>query len=117
MKYFLDTYALVEIANGNTDFAKYPSFECHTSVFNLLELAYHALKAGLPLGDVSNFFKYKLEIRDEWVFEAAKFKRQHSKRELSYADSIGYISALKSGLIFVTGDEQFRDMPGVEFIK
>jgi predicted nucleic acid-binding protein len=38
-------------------------------------------------------------------------------RSLSYADCVGYITARKFGIPFLTGDKEFKDMEGVIFIK
>jgi predicted nucleic acid-binding protein len=46
-----------------------------------------------------------------------KFRKKNKKRNLSYADCIGYIYALKNNLIFLTGDKEFEDLKNVEFVK
>ena len=38
-------------------------------------------------------------------------------KKFSYIDCIGYISAREKKLLFLTGDEQFKEIPGVEFVK
>ena len=38
-------------------------------------------------------------------------------KNLSIPDSIGYITAKRLGIKFLTGDEDFRNFENVEFIK
>ena len=40
MRYFADTYALIEILKGNPNYKRYSEEELVTTEFNLLELAY-----------------------------------------------------------------------------
>ena len=51
------------------------------------------------------------------IKEAMLFSAKHKRQDLSAADCIGYVMAIKLGLKFLTGDRQFRDMAGVEFVK
>ncbi len=39
------------------------------------------------------------------------------KNALSYADAIGYVCALENNLVFVTGDDAFKGLKGVKFLK
>ena len=48
---------------------------------------------------------------------ATEFKIEHAKKELSWADCIGYAIAQQEGLKFLTGDSQFKGMPHVKFVK
>ena len=43
-KYFLDTYALVEIIKGNPKYKEFSNHDLHTSIFNLYELYYNLLR-------------------------------------------------------------------------
>ena len=119
MKYFLDSYAIIEILKGNKVYIKYLDFDCKTSIFNLYEVLYNLLKIDEKSAEDSfkEFLKFQIEIEEGWFIEAAKFKLSHKARGLSYADCIGYIAALKTDRLFLTGDKEFRDMPNVEFVK
>ncbi len=119
MRYFLDTYALIEIIDENPAYEKYLDFECSTCVFNLYELAFQMLKRNeaLAVESFSRFLRFSIRIEDEWLLEAARFKMLHKKKGLSYADCIGYVAAMKSGTVFLTGDKEFKGMPNVEFVK
>ena len=56
-------------------------------------------------------------IPDDVIRAAMLFRKRHKKRDLSYADAIGYAFARKHDVLFLTGDRQFRDLPGVEFVQ
>lgn len=51
------------------------------------------------------------------VKQAAILKIKKSRDNLSLVDCIGYVISLKSGIKFLTGDEKFRNLPNVEFVK
>ena len=93
--YFFDTYAIVEIVRDNQNFEQYAEEDVTLTVFNLAELYWVVLKDyGEEKAD-RVFEEYRegvVEIDDETVKEAMKFRRAHKKRDLSYADAIGYIS-------------------------
>lgn len=120
MDYFFDSSAIIDIINYPE---KNEDFKVRTIITNALNLA-----------EVHNFFLrehgeqtadywaihlnlYFLAITPEIAIEASKFKHQHKKENLSYADCIGYITALKNNLRFLTGDEKFKNKENVEFIK
>ena len=117
MQSFLDTYAMIEILQGNPNFNSFLDKEKYTTDFNLLELAYYLVRNDLQESTIEPFLRFRLDIDKSWFFEAAKLKKEYARREFSYCDAIGYIAAIKSGMIFVTGDQQFKDMPNVEFVK
>ena len=118
--YFLDTYALIEIIKGNKNYQKFLESELFTSIFNLYELYFSLLK-DYNEQTAKKFFKQfrnkVLQIRDEHIFEASKFKLQNIKKKLSYADCVGYTMAFNSNLKFLTGDKEFKDKENVEFVK
>lgn len=51
--------------------------------------------------------------------EAARFRRSmvRSGADCSYVDAWGYATAQWLGIPFLTGDDDFRKVPGVEFVK
>ena len=51
------------------------------------------------------------------IIAANKFRQRHKEKNLSIADCIGYVFAMKNGLAFVTGDKEFKGLPGVEFLS
>ena len=119
LKYFFDTYAIIELISGNSNFAKYINEPFVLTIFNLSELYYFALREYNSDAD-EIFEKYRqgmVKISDEILKEAMKFRKNNKSKDLSYADCIGYIYALKNNLIFLTGDKQFENMKNVEFVK
>lgn len=118
--YFLDTYALIEIIKGNKNYQKFLEYELFTSIFNLYELYFSLLRDYNQQTAKKFFEQFKsrvLQIKDEYIFEASKFKLQNRKQKLSYADCLGYTIALSYNMKFLTGDGEFKDKKNVEFIK
>lgn len=90
-----------------------------TSIFNLFELSYRWMQVdeALAASYFNQFLKFKIEIEDEWVLEAAKFRHDNVRMDFSYVDALGYTAALKTGRLFLTGDKGFSGFPNVEFVK
>ena len=58
-----------------------------------------------------------MDISEDVLKEAIKFRKKNKSKNLSYTDCIGYIYALKNNLMFLTGDKEFKDLKNVEFVK
>jgi uncharacterized protein len=115
---FFDTYAFFEIIRGNPNYKKYENFAALTSIFNLAELNYNLKKEKNK--EIADFITEKyssllVEVTKIDIIEAMDFKIKNKK--LSIPDSIGYILAKKHKVKFLTGDEQFKGMDNVEFVK
>ncbi len=120
MSYFLDSYALIEIVKGNKSYEKYVGEELFTTLYNLYEFYYILLKDfdELTARQFFNRFKSKvINIHDENIFMASKFKLNNIKKRLSYVDCLGYIVALENKIKFLTGDKEFEFFDNVEFVK
>ena len=118
MKYFFDTYALIEVAKNNPDYVDYSSSVVITTIFNLAELYYIILKDFGEERAKTVYYKFKEcvnEISDDVIFGAMKFKQKN--KGLSYTDCVGYAYALHHDLKFLTGDKEFKDVANVEFVK
>ena len=63
------------------------------------------------------FLPIVINVDDSIIKEANRFKYKLKKRKLSYVDCIGYVLACFKKIPFVTGDKEFEDLGGVEFIK
>ena len=63
--------------------------------------------------------KYLVEFDEEDVKEAMRRRLQlrRKKLNLSYADSLGYTVALRLGVRFLTGDEEFQSLDNIEYVK
>ncbi|MBI2151588.1 PIN domain-containing protein [Candidatus Woesearchaeota archaeon] len=119
-EYFFDSYALIEIIKGNPKYFKYSEKAVIITWLNLVEVAYSTF---LDHGEekakkIYNIFKDCVENFD-WTItlNALKLKQKYKKRNLSYADCLGYAFAKERGLIFLTGDGGFEDLENVEFVK
>lgn len=118
--YFFDSYALIEIIKSNPSYAPYIESDVAMTILNLVEITNAVF---LDLGEkkaketYEKFSECVQEITWEITLEAIRIKSKHKKRHLSYADCIGYAFARKNNLLFLTGDKEFKDLPGVEFVK
>ena len=118
--YFFDTYAIIEMLKGNKNYFQYKNFPTSISQWNLAEIYYNSI-INLVLGNPDEIYNlYKdavVEINDDSLKEAMKFRKENKKKDVSYTDCIGYIYAKRNGLKFLTGDKEFENMPNVEFVK
>jgi hypothetical protein len=119
MTYFFDTYALVEMIRGSKDYARFIDESVRTTLFNLGELHYRFLRDGIPNPGFCylEFRNDCIPIESRNVEEAMEFKYMHRTKKFSFIDSLGYVIARENDLLFLTGDEGFRNIPGVEFVK
>ncbi len=118
MKYFFDTYALIELTKNNPNYVEYSDELVITTIFNLVELHYSVFRDFDEEKAKTIYYKFKEcinEVSDEIIFEASKLKLKNKK--LSYTDCVGYTFALRHNLKFLTGDKEFRDMDNVEFAQ
>ncbi len=118
--YFFDTYALVALAEGAQSYRIFTEEEVTTSILNIGELYYVGRGRWGESKAEETATKYSentLELGLEDVLDGAKFRYEHKKLRLSYVDAIGYRSARKNGLVFLTGDRGFRGFPGVELVR
>ncbi len=118
--YFFDTYALIEIIKGNSNYKHYHAVSIILTKFNLIELHYSLLRqVSRHFADsvVDEFSNYVVDVEIDSIKEASMFKRQHKKEKLSLPDAVGYIVAKKLGIKFLTGDKQFENKENVEFVK
>lgn len=122
--FFADTYAIIEILRGNENYRKYADLELATTEFNLLELSYALVrdygksKALKVLSDVKDSFEV-VKVEDEDFVNASEFRLQSRKqgKKLSLIDCLGYVVAKRLNVKFLTGDEEFKDLENVEFVK
>ncbi len=120
LKYFFDSYAIIEILKENPKYSIYTSEIAVLTIFNLAEIYWSALldyeedKANIIF---DTYKKAVIEIDDDTLKEAIKFRKEHKKQDLSYADCVGYVYAKRNNLKFLTGDNKFENLPFVEFVK
>ena|SRR3989338_5603559 len=116
----LDTYILCEISKANVTFIKYLNEHCLINELTLTEFysvvlrEYNEQTAEYWLAKLTQYAKpVPLSI----LIKAIKFKKENNKRNLSFFDAVGYIFAKEQGYLFVTGDKEFEDFQGVEFVQ
>lgn len=118
MKYFFDSYAIIEIVKGNPLYAKYAYEVVILTQFNLAEIYWSFLKDFPEEKAKELYWSFRecvVPVEDIVLQNAMKFRKEHKKRRLSYADCIGYCYALHHNLFFLTGDKEFEKLPHVEF--
>ena len=87
-----------------------------------MELYYQALKKWEKIVADKvyvEFLKHIVDFDDEAIKEAMEFRLRMLKKgkHFSYTDAVGYIIAKKNGVEFLTGDEEFKNLPNVKFVK
>ncbi len=120
LKYFFDSYAIIEIIKKNPEYFVYAEEEIIFTLFNLAEIYWAALRDFSEEEAEEVYSKFRsnvVEIDDETLKEAIKFRKEHKKHDLSYTDCIGYIYSKQNNLKFLTGDSKFEHLPFVEFVK
>ena len=118
--YFFDTYAIIEIMKGNDAYARFKYAKIVITIFILVELHYKLIRdfnRQLAEEILHQYSGHAIEVDIETIKEANEFKLLHKKKRLSVPDAIGYITAQKYGLKFLTGDKQFKGVKGVEFVR
>ena len=119
-RYFFDSYAIIELLNGNLSYAKFINENVTLTLFNLAEIYWFAINEYEENKANEIYNKYKpsvIDVSDEILKEAIKFRKENKKKDLSYTDCIGYIYAKENNLTFLTGDKGFKDLENVEFVK
>lgn len=123
-RYFLDTYALIEIAEKNHNFEKYTNAAISvTSDLNLMETKYILIRNyGTVVSEpiVSLFEKISIAPTRVDLLNASDFKLKMKKENnvnVSYIDATGYEIAKRIEAKFVTGDKAFEKLENVEFVK
>ena len=117
---FFDSYAIIEIINLNEKYLDFADEIIITNSLNLAEVYYALLK--ITNKKTADYFLEKLDIKlieitKEISIDAAKFRFDNRKKKISFADAIGYITALNLNIKFLTGDKEFKDFENVEFVK
>jgi predicted nucleic acid-binding protein len=118
VEYFFDTCAIIECLLRNPAYARFGDAPLATTVMNKIEMYWWALnRYDQALADILlRSLAHAAEVTDDVIRDAMLFRKQHKKRGISYTDAIGYVFARKQNLVFLTGDSQFKDLPGVEFV-
>jgi len=116
----LDTYALMEIAQGNPKFATYITQDFTVTELTLAEF-YAVLLREHDEATADSWLKKLSGFSEptdvETLIEAVKFRYEHRKKRISFFDAAGYMHSKRRGYVFVTGDKEFEKLSGVEYVK
>ena len=121
--FFADSYAIIEILKGNGHYLPYQQARyLATTEFNLCEVAF-AICRDYPdkAKDIMEHVREMITLvptTDEDYCSGAVTKRSTASqgKKLSTIDCVGYSVACRLDIPFLTGDREFRDIPGVEFV-
>ncbi len=120
-EFFYDSYAIIEFINNNPRFVRYFTENGGvTTLYNVLEVYYAIIKEGgaHEAKKVLELLRPIIVYPDiSYVEESMKFRLENKEKKLSYADCLGYIIAKRKKIKFLTGDEGFRHLANVEFVK
>jgi len=117
--FVFDTYAILEIINGSKNYEKYIYSKIIINDFIFAELCYKLFRENVPKSE-EYIRKYSIFISDlqpDIIKEAMLFRIKNISKKLSMTDCISYMMARKLNIKFLTGDKEFKDLDGVEFVK
>ena len=120
MRYFFDSYAIIEIIRKNENYLKFKDEVMVTSILNVGEIYYYLLKDKdeNTANSWHNLLIHNaMDIGTEIIMNAMKFRFENKNKKFSFNDCVGYVLAKEKGLKFLTGDEGFKDFENVEFVK
>ncbi len=120
--FVFDTYALIELIEGNPAYLKYANAKMIINEFIFAEFCYAGIKRyrDYPV-EAEQKSRSVMEsisaILPEEIMKAMKFRFSNRKKEVSTTDCVSYIQAQQLGIPFLTGDGAFEGMHGVEFVR
>ncbi len=114
-----DTYAIIEIIEGNERFKNYLDKKIIVNEFIFAELCYILIRKNYPNAEtyLSKYTKYIIYAHPSIIKNAMEFRFKNKERKMSMTDCISYMQAKELGIKFLTGDKEFEDLENVEFIK
>jgi uncharacterized protein len=118
-KLVFDTYAIMEIIEGNKNYDLYLESDVIINNFIFAELCYNLYrdKDKNAKETIEKYSKFISSVKPEWIDEAMKFRLSWKDRGVSITDCVSYTMAKKLGIKFLTGDKEFENIENVEFIK
>lgn len=117
---YLDTYALIEIAEGNKAFFEYVEDDFVLCDATLIEL-YNVLLRAKGTDIAERWYRTlqlsSLPVHHTILKKALLMKKKYAKENMSLIDTTGYCYAQHLNIPFVTGDRAFEGLAGVDFRK
>ena len=125
---FFDTYAMIGIYSGNASYKRFELEEAVTTRWNLLEFYFQIRRNGESQETAeqlaSKYHKVCIEPSDRTLYLSGEFRLRHRYRDssgkwkrVSYADAVGYQTSRVERIPFLTGDQGFKNLPNVEFVR
>ena len=121
--FYLDSYAIIEMARGNPRYLGFRDAPVVTSNLNLLEVYYILCQQGsenLAEDCLESLKPQAVDIPPRMIPRIAKYRlerRGATGERFSYADAFGYVYAQERGYTFLTGAHEFEGFPGVRFVR
>ncbi len=118
----LDTWAWIEYFKKNHSVKQIiDSEECYTSAISISEISKWALQNAQEVDFLINAVKKNssiIELEESILKEAGKnyFKMRKISKNIGMIDVIIYTSAQLHGLQLLTGDPDFKNLPGVKML-
>ena len=130
MGFIVDSYALIEwFEKNNQNYKEYFDKKlveegAYITPLILMELFFLIChnkseeKAKEFLKILNKYFKI-IKVKQKALIETSIFRSQMYKKgvKMSYVDCMSCVLARELGLKVLTGDEHFRNLPNVEFVK
>jgi len=118
-RHLFDTYAVIEILKGGTNYKLFVDSEIIINDFIFAELCYNLYREKEPRSReyLDEYAQYIVPVNSDWIEEAMEFRLKWKDRKVSITDCIGYIMAKKLGIKFLTGDKEFENLENIEFVK
>lgn len=116
----LDTYALIEIIHKNEHFTELleEGFIIPDPVLaELYDVLLRTHNREIADHWYVRFSLYSLPVPHELLKNAVVLRRANKKLNLSITDAAGYLLAQHLNISFVTGNQAFEGMPGVDCRK
>ena len=117
--FVFDTYALMEIINGNEKYKDYIDKHLIINDFIFAELCYVLKREGYPQAEeyLNKYLNFIIHANPEVIKRAMFFRFNNKKTRLSTTDCISYFMAKNLNIKFLTGDKEFENREGVEFVR
>ncbi len=117
--FVFDTYAIIEIINGNENYKPYLDKNIIINDFIYAELCFILTRNNYPEKNtqLAKYVKFISHADPEIILLAMEFKLKNIKKDMSMTDCISYFMAKELDIKFLTGDKEFENLESVEFIK
>ena len=118
-RYFYDSWAILEYLNTGRLAGYFRSTRGVTTWLQVMEVFYALLRDGKSESEARDLVvalqPHLIDFSFDDVLGAMilRIRMSRKRRNLSYVDAIGYYTARKRGLQFLTRDPGFRGLPGV----